>query len=238
MEKKIKSPEIHCGEITGVDRGIKNIAADSNNNFYNGKHIREVKRRYFRLRHSLQKKGTRSAKRKLQRTRQRERRFQKDVNHCISKKLVGKSQNYSTIVFEDLKDIRKNMNGRKRMNREFHSWSFFQLQEFVKYKSLERGIIIKEVDPRHTSQKCSKCKYIDENNRKRSVFKCLDCGFTTDADRNAAINIREDYIDLSIEKFVELHSPILLELSMRHKPAEEGISFFSGAKVSSPSVAS
>ncbi len=238
VEKKIKHNEIHSGEIIGVDRGIKNIAVDSNNNFYNGKHIREVKRRYFRLRHSLQKKGTRSAKRKLQRIRERERRFQKDVNHCTSNKLVGISQNNSTIVFENLKGIRKNLKGRKRMNREFHSWSFFQLEEFVKYKALEKGIIIKEVDPRHTSQKFSKCKYVHRKNRKNSLFKCLFCGFTTDADRNAAINIREDYIDQTIESFVELNSPTIIEFSLRQKPAEEGISILSGTQISSPNVTS
>ncbi|MHA2253863.1 MAG: RNA-guided endonuclease InsQ/TnpB family protein, partial [Candidatus Kariarchaeaceae archaeon] len=129
VEKNIKESRIHSGEVIGVDRGIKNVAVDSNNNFYNGKHVREVKRRYFRLRRSLQKKGTRSAKRKLLKIRERERRFQKDVNHCTSKKLIGKSQNNSTIVFEDLKDIREAMRVRKKMNRELHSWSFFQLEE-------------------------------------------------------------------------------------------------------------
>ncbi|MHA2251326.1 MAG: RNA-guided endonuclease InsQ/TnpB family protein [Candidatus Kariarchaeaceae archaeon] len=236
VEKKIKDSRVHSGEVIGVDRGIKNIAVDSNNNFYNGKHVREVKRRYFRLRHTLQKKGTRSAKRKLQKTRERERRFQKDVNHCTSKKLVGRSQNNSTIVFEDLKDIRASMRGQKRMNREFHSWPFFQLEEFVRYKAKEKGIIFKEVDPRYTSQKCSRCHHVNRNNRKGSLFRCQNCGYTTDADRNAALNIKNDYIHNSIHLFLAMENPIIIH--HRQKPAEGGISIFSGAQISSPIVAS
>ncbi len=236
VEKKIKDSKIHSGEVIGVDRGIKNIAVDSKNHFYNGKHVRELKKRYFRLRRSLQKKGTRSAKRKLRKTRERERRFQKDVNHCISKKLVGRSQHNSTIVFENLKHIRASMRGRKRMNREFHSWSFFQLEEFVRYKAKEKGIIFKEVDPQYTSQKCSKCQTINQKNRKGYLFRCQNCAYTTDADRNAALNIRNDYFNDSIKLFLEIEAPIIVH--NRKNLAEVGISIFSGAQISSPNVAS
>ncbi|MHA2275811.1 MAG: IS200/IS605 family accessory protein TnpB-related protein [Candidatus Kariarchaeaceae archaeon] len=77
---------------------------------------------------------TRSAKRKLQQVSRRERRFQKDVNHCISKKLVGKSKRNSTIVFEDLSGIRKGIKTTKKMNREIHSWPFFQLENLLSIK--------------------------------------------------------------------------------------------------------
>ncbi|MHA2092723.1 MAG: hypothetical protein ACW98K_17905, partial [Candidatus Kariarchaeaceae archaeon] len=55
VQKKIPETKVHCGEIIGVDRGIKNIAVDSKNNFYSGKQAREVRRKYFRKRRSLQK---------------------------------------------------------------------------------------------------------------------------------------------------------------------------------------
>jgi IS605 OrfB family transposase len=208
VQKEIHNPELHCGEIVGVDRGIKNIAVDSKNNFYSGKQAREVRRKYFRKRRSLQKKGTRSAKRKLREVKERERRFQKDVNHCISKKIVGKSKRNSTIVFEDLSEIREDMKATKRMNWELHTWAFFQLGEFVRYKMKEKGIIFKEIDPRYTSQKCSHCVYISKSNRKSSQFKCRRCGYRSDADRNAAINIKHDYIDYSTQLFVlKLQSP-------------------------------
>jgi IS605 OrfB family transposase len=238
VQKKIPDPEMHCGEVIGVDRGIKNIAVDSHNNFYSGKHVREVKRKYFRQKHSLQKKGTRSAKRKLMKVKGRERRFQKDVNHCVSKKLVGKSKRNSTIVFEDLSGIRDGMKTSKRINRELHSWPFFQLEVFLRYKMKEKGMIFKEIDPSYTSQKCNRCGFISRTNRKGSQFKCRKCCYSSDADRNAAINIKHDYIDYSTQLFVETETPISLTIPIRENLAEEGISIFSGTQVSSPNVTS
>ncbi|MHA2089417.1 MAG: RNA-guided endonuclease InsQ/TnpB family protein [Candidatus Kariarchaeaceae archaeon] len=238
VQKKIPYAQIHCGEVVGVDRGIKKIAVDSRNNFFSGKHVREVKRKYFRQKHSLQKKGTRSAKRKLMDVKGRERRFQKDVNHCVTKKLVGKSKRNSTIVFEDLSGIREDMKASKKMNRELHSWPFFQLEVFLRYKMKEKGMYFCEIDPRYTSQKCSRCGYITKNNRNGSQFKCHKCKYTTDADRNAAINIEQDYFDYSILLFVETETPISFTIQSRQNLAEEGISIFSGAQVSSPNVAS
>ncbi|MHA2402926.1 MAG: RNA-guided endonuclease InsQ/TnpB family protein, partial [Candidatus Kariarchaeaceae archaeon] len=229
VQKKIPRSNVHCGEVIGVDRGINNIAVDSNNNFYSGKHVREVKRKYFRYKRSLQKKGTRSAKRKLGNVKGRERRFQKDVNHWVSKKLVGKSKQNSTIVFEDLSGIREDMKTSKKMNRELHSWPFFQLEVFVRYKMKEKGMYFQEIDPRHTSQKCSQCGYINRRNRKSSQFMCQACGYRSDADRNAAINIEQDYFDYSIQLFTEIETPISLHIPKRQNQAEEGISIFSGA---------
>jgi IS605 OrfB family transposase len=238
VQKKIPVSNVHCGEVIGVDRGIKNIAVDSNNCFHSGKHVREVKRKYFRQTRSLQKKGTRSAKRKLIEVSERERRFQKDVNHCASKKLVGKSKRNSTIVFEDLSGIREDMKASKKMNRELHSWPFSQLEAFVRYKMKEKGIYFQKIDPRYTSQKCSQCGFISRSNRKGSRFKCSRCGYSSDADRNAAINIKQDYFDYSSKLFVEMETPISLAIPIRQNLAEEGISIFSGAQVSSPIVAS
>ncbi|MHA2090315.1 MAG: RNA-guided endonuclease InsQ/TnpB family protein, partial [Candidatus Kariarchaeaceae archaeon] len=212
------------------------IAVDSHNNFYSGKHVREVKRKYFRQKHSLQKKGTRSAKCKLREVKGRERRFQKDVNHCVSKKLVGKSKRNSTIVFEDLSGIRENIKATKKMNRELHSWPFFQLEVFLRYKMKEKGMIFKEINPHYTSQKCSRCNYISRGNRKQSQFRCRKCGYLTDADRNAAINIKQDYFYDSTQLFVETETPITIP--SRQNLAEDGIAIFSGAQVSSPNVAS
>ncbi|EJF06793.1 transposase [Thiovulum sp. ES] len=49
---------------------------------------------------------------------------------------------------------------------------------------------MKKVNPKFTSQKCSKCGYIDKENRKtQSEFKCLKCGHSENADLNASKNI-------------------------------------------------
>ncbi|MCH8905935.1 MAG: transposase, partial [Candidatus Heimdallarchaeota archaeon] len=97
----------HSGIFVGIDRGIRHVAVTSQNKFYNGSRLREVKNKYLRLKRTLQKKGTRSAKRKLKKIAGRERRFQRDLNHCISKEIISHIPENSTIILEDLSSIRK-----------------------------------------------------------------------------------------------------------------------------------
>ena len=59
--------------VMGIDRGIKNIAVLSNNQFFNSKHLRQVKGRYQYNKRKLQHAGTRSAHRKLKEMSGRER---------------------------------------------------------------------------------------------------------------------------------------------------------------------
>jgi len=78
------------------------------------------------------------------------------------------------------------------------NWSFYDLQQKIINKAKEHGIEVLFVNPKYTSQQCSKCGYISEENRKtRDVFKCQKCGFELEADINAARNIAmsNDIID-------------------------------------------
>jgi transposase len=50
------------------------------------------------------------------------------------------------------------------------------------------------VDPRHTSQACSRCGHTARNNRRsRGRFVCRKCGFELHADLNASRNIAAKY---------------------------------------------
>ena len=68
-------------------------------------------------------------------------------------------------------------------------WSPSELQILIKYKAKDAGKDVVCINPKHTSQKCSRCGYIDKNNRHGSVFKCKNCGFELNADLNASRNI-------------------------------------------------
>jgi putative transposase len=57
-------------------------------------------------------------------------------------------------------------------------------------KAESAGRAIVEVDPRHTSQRCSKCGYIAAGNRvTQASFRCLACEYESHAGVNAAQNI-------------------------------------------------
>jgi IS605 OrfB family transposase len=181
--------------MVGVDLGIASPAVDSRGWRYGAEHWKDVQARNFKLRRELQSKGTRSAKRKLKKIAGRERRFRRNCDHVLSKRLVQSMAAGETLVFEDLTDIRGRVKARRAQRRRLHSWSFAQLQGFVKYKAEAAGIQVALVDPRYTSQKCSQCQYVSRSNRpEQAVFKCRQCGFKCHADYNAALNIRANHL--------------------------------------------
>ncbi len=105
IKKYISVDETEQPQFVGINRGVKYLAVTSQNQFYNGTKLREIRNKHFRLRRSLQKKGTRAAKRKLKKLSGREQRFRNDVNHCISKQIVKYILPNSVIVLEDLTGI-------------------------------------------------------------------------------------------------------------------------------------
>ena len=183
-----QSPETTGDKVLGIDRGIVNIAVCSNNKFFNSGQVKNTRAKYAHLRAELQEKGTHSAKRLLKKISGKEKRFVTDVNHCISKEIV--SMPYDVFAIEDLTSIRvHSRNKGKQFTTKLNNWSFYQLQQFIEYKAEAEGKSVVTIDPRYTSQKCSKCGHIYKGNRKGHSFKCVKCGFCLHSDLNASINI-------------------------------------------------
>ncbi len=178
-------------DALGVDLGVVNIAVDSDGEIHSANQINHVRERHRRLRTQLQAKGSRSAKRKLKKLSGKERRFAKDVNHGISKHLVGKAKDTNrAIALEDLQGIRSRVTVHRSQRAILHSWAFYQLRAFVTYKARRAGIPVFLVDPRNTSRTCPVCGHVDKANRpNQSTFSCVRCGFAGLADHIAAINI-------------------------------------------------
>jgi IS605 OrfB family transposase len=179
------------GGTLGVDLGIVNLATDSEGEHFIGAMVHVVRNRYHLRRQRLQQVGTKNAKRRLRGNGGRERRFQKDVNHCISKALVKKAVvSRKAIALEDLSGIRERTTVRREHRYERHSWAFFQLRQYISYKAAQVGVPVHLVDPRNTSRTCSCCGHCEKANWKsQEAFLCQRCGFSTNADENAAINI-------------------------------------------------
>ena len=183
-------PDLNETTLLGVDRGVNNIAVCSDGHFFGGSQVNNVRCKYRRLRAKLQSKGTKSAKRLLKKLSGKERRFMTDVNHCISKIIVNKP--VTVIVLEDLTGIRPNRKektSKGKQNFWLSNWSFFQLEQFIEYKSEELGKVMLKIDPVYTSQECSKCGEVNKNSRNGLKYKCKSCGFELNSDLNAAINI-------------------------------------------------
>lgn len=150
-----------------------------------GKKAQYIHIKYKNQRQHLQKNGRFGL---IKKVKNRESRIVRDLNHKISRKVVDYAlENSAGIVLEDLKGIRKTKKQAKSFKYSLNSWSFFQLGMFIEYKAKLLGIPVVKIDPRYTSQQCSKCGLL--GNRTKKQFKCPVCGHVEDADVNAAFVI-------------------------------------------------
>ncbi len=204
-------PQIDTKDFIGIDLGIVKTAVTSFGHIFDGELIEKVRQKYFKVRRSLQKKKTKSAKRRLKKIGQREARFRRNINHKISKEIVKVAKGTSKgIAVEELQGIRK-QTVRKQQRAKHHSWGFHQLQQFLEYKCKLNGIPFVKVNPKDTSKACSRCGYVSASNRQsQSDFRCKACGFAINADLNAAINIAQRAAR-SISSYVS--QPYAVELS-------------------------
>jgi IS605 OrfB family transposase len=176
-------------EFIGVDFGQTDIAVCSDGTNYNSEALKKVRKKYSKVRASVQSKGTKNSKRLLKRLSGKERRFVTINNHTISKQIVqkAKAQNKG-IAIENLTNIRRTAKPKSKAQKtELNRWSFFQLRQFLTYKALRDGVRLYAVPPAYTSQTCSVCNHIGI--RKGKHFSCEHCGNVMDADYNASRNI-------------------------------------------------
>lgn len=186
------APDPH---VVGIDLGLCHPAVTSEKRFLGKRSWKELEARIFRQKRRCQGKRTKSAKRRLKILSGQQARFRRDCDHVLSKQIVSSVKPGGTVVLENLTDIRKGKKATKKFNRRFHGWSFVQLKEFVGYKAEAVGVRAELIDPRHTSQTCSSCGHQHRSNRRsQSLFKCRSCGFTLNADLNAARNIRAKHL--------------------------------------------
>lgn len=133
----------------------------------------------------------------------KERNWTKTYNHQMSKKIVDFAKN-NDVTQINLEKLTKDGFSDKLLGK----WSYYELQQMITYKAEKEGIIVKYVNPAFTSQMCSKCGHTCKENRKtQENFICVECGFSHNADFNAALNIsrsanfveKDEDIDMEIQ---------------------------------------
>lgn len=179
-------------DVLGIDLGIVQLAVDSDGETHTGEGVKQCRRRFQRLRQGLQSCGSKNAKRHLKRIRQKESRYQRWVNHNISRHIVNKALvEQRAVAIEDLQGIRERVSVRKTQRYERLSWAFAQLRAFIAYKCEAAGVPLLIIDPRDTSRTCLACGHCaKENRRSQSEFLCVECGFQANADYVGSVNIR------------------------------------------------
>lgn len=179
--------------VIGVDLGLKSLVVASDGTMLpaNQKlkaNLRRLKRRQRNL--SRKAHGSkRRAKAKLSVARLHERiaNQRKAMLHEASDLLTRKAD---AIVLEDL-----NVSGmvkNKRLARAVSDAGLRTLRTMIEYKAALRGVTVTIADRWFPSSKtCSECGCVKQDlTLKDRVFHCDDCGFETDRDLNAAINLK------------------------------------------------
>jgi putative transposase len=190
----LEVPMVAPGEpddYLGIDLGIVHLATDNDGTVYSGAAVETVRRTFGHRRRNLQRRGTRASKRKLRSIKRSQARYQRDINHGISRRIVALAKDTGRgIALEDLTGIRARTTVRRKQRARHANWSFFQLRSFIAYKALAAGVPVVFVDPRYTSQTCNVCGVIDKASRRsQAEFVCTSCGHAAGADVNAAANI-------------------------------------------------
>ena len=115
----------------------------------------------------------------------------------------AKSQGYDQIVIEDLRFIfSKNYIINKEFEVNYNDlFSILHLRELKqvipRIANRPKYFLSVSITPAsYTSQSCNICGYIDKSNRSNQhTFKCKNCGYTDNADFNAAKNIRDRIVN-------------------------------------------
>ncbi|MFQ5796626.1 MAG: RNA-guided endonuclease InsQ/TnpB family protein, partial [Candidatus Bipolaricaulia bacterium] len=107
-----------------------------------------------------------------------------DFLHKLSRFLVSR---YDTIVFEELYIPGLVQNPHLAKSILDAGWG--TLIQLTTYKSVALGGKVVQVDPRYTSQRCSRCGAMVPKTLSVRVHSCAYCGLVLDRDENAARNI-------------------------------------------------
>lgn len=149
------------------------------------------------------KKGSKRQQRsyaRIAKTRRHIARRRVDAAHKASRTFATTHQ---VIVIEDLnlKGMTKsakgtaespgrNVKAKSGLNRVLAEQGHADFVRMLTYKCERAGSRLVKVDPMYTSQTCSQCGHrAAENRESQAVFRCVKCGFQSNADLNAAQNI-------------------------------------------------
>jgi transposase len=186
------------GSIVGIDRGVAVTLALSDGATYQGLVPLPIKRQARALSRCTRGSNRRKrAKLRLARVHARNADRRKDWAEKASTDIARR---YDTIRIEDLKVANmvrsargtlaqpgRNVGQKAGLNRSILAagWSLFATR--LHQKAAGR---VEKVNPAYSSQRCSVCGHVDANSRQsQALFACTACGYTSNADLNAAQNI-------------------------------------------------
>jgi len=161
------------GKEQSFDIGYKKLLVDNDGNKY-GQNFEQICEKI-----SRKEQGSKSFKRSLQERDEYINKTVKDIDLSVTK----------TIYLEDLKNVKRSSKiGHKFMNK-LQRWSYSKVIQRFQLICEEAGVQLLQVNPMNTSRTCCNCGTISAESRKGEIFKCVECGWSADADHVGAKNI-------------------------------------------------
>jgi IS605 OrfB family transposase len=161
------------GTIIGLDSGYKKLGSLSNGTFIGT----ELETIINKIVHKV--RGSKSYKKSLIERTEYINRELKKIDFSSIKELV----------IEDLKNVKQNSKLNHKMNNRLSYWIYSYMISKLEMLCSENGVLLTKANPAYTSQTCSKCGSVHKESRKGELFHCTECGFETDADYNASVNL-------------------------------------------------
>ena len=177
----------------GIDVGLNSFAVTSdgekieNQRFFRKEEmsLAKAQRKWDAVKKRPKTDPTREKRRKvIARVHERIRNKRHNFAHQESRKMVNR-HGFIAVEKLDVKEMQKNRRLAKSISDV--AWSLFR--HYLEYKAEEAGIGFKAVKPDYTSQDCSACGHREKKPLSERVHHCKACGYKTDRDHNAAINI-------------------------------------------------
>lgn len=228
--QKLSTEELEKITI-GIDRGIKrpvqagSLIFDFSEEQKRQKLSKEKYIKRLQKRLSSKKKGSKRWKRakgRISKSHEKIGNIRKDFCHKTSRAIVDQKE-IKVIVLEYLKTkqmtgkpkakqdvitkkwLKNNRASKAGLNRSILDKGWFQLENYLKYKTHRAGKALYKISAHHTSQECADCGHTHPDNRKKQeLFHCVCCGHSDNADRNAAEVIKKRAIKLIMDSGTEL----------------------------------
>jgi len=228
----------------GGDRGVVIPMATSDGGNYDfseteKKRLIKAKKQRKRLQKKLAKQQKESNQRKVTKdkigkTYTKERNIRQDCAHKISHTVVESES--QVFVHEDLpvKNMTKRAKPKQDENGKYvkngaaaksglndailrSMWGMVVV--FIRYKGLKKEKLTIKIPPHGTSQECSKCGHTHPDNREtQAEFICQDCGFTANADYNAALVIKKRGIKALLDGTIVLKQKKTVRVRKESQP--------------------
>jgi putative transposase len=178
------------GQTVGVDVGLKSFATlSTGEEIANPRYLKHAADQLAKEQRRLSRKVKGSENRKKARAKValrhlRVQRARKHFHHETAAKLV---EGFDRIAVEDL-NIRGMVKNRK-LAKSILDVAWGQFFAITKSKAANAGRTFERVNPRYTSQTCSRCGQRQKMPLAIRLYECVECGFVIDRDHNAAINL-------------------------------------------------